>query len=70
MPVMLSRLSTAGFRLGNVLATHSGALVWASFLIVGLAVFDDYSVSMDEDRQRSNARANLRVILSPGEGSA
>ena len=41
-----------------------------SFLIVGLAVFDDYGVSMDEDRQRNNARANLRVMFWPGEGSA
>ena len=60
----MTRVGAPSFRLGNVLARHSGALICGLFLLVGLSILDDYGVSWDEDTQRRTARQNLRVIVS------
>ena len=53
----------------RALAPHWGALLaLALFLIVGLAVLDDYGVTPDESDQRSYAAANLTYLL--GEADA
>ena len=47
----------------KALAPHWGALfALALFLVVGLAVLDDYGVGADEPYQRSHIRANLRYV--------
>ena len=50
-------------RVGRVLAPHWGALLaLALFLIVGLAVLDDYGITNDEPLHRNVALATLRHI--------
>ena len=45
------------------LAPHWGALLaLALFLVVGLAVLDDYGVTVDESAQQWNVRANARFV--------
>ena len=58
----VSRMSPR-MRLRAALAPHWGALLGlALFLIAGLAVLDDYGVTVDEGPQRMNARANLGYL--------
>ena len=52
------------FRLGPLLATHSGALVCGLFLLVGLGVLDDYGVWADEGGPRRRAQNHLRYLVS------
>ena len=52
------------------LAPHRGALLGlALFLIVGLAVLDDYGVHADESAQRQTAEANLRYLADGDVGA-
>ena len=57
----LSGVNRAAAR--NFLIVHSGLLICALFLLVGLATAGDYSVSPDETNQRRIAQANLDYIL-------
>ena len=51
----------------KALAPHWGALLALTlFLVVGLAVLDDYGVSIDETTQRRIARANLDYLANGG----
>ena len=52
------------FRLGPVLARHSGALVCALLLSVGLCVLDDYGISWDEEEHRQHMQKSFRAIIS------
>ena len=55
------RLRTAA----QALARHWGALAaLALFLIAGLAILDDYGVTVDEPEQRQSAHANLDYLAS------
>ena len=47
----------------HFLAAHSGLIVCALFLLVGLALAGDYGVNYDEYDQRQIARGNLNYIL-------
>ncbi len=47
----------------NFLAIHSGLLICALFLLVGLALAGDYGINQDEHHQRSIAAVNLQYIL-------
>lgn len=67
MSAALSGLSSVSRRLGNCLATYSGALVCGIFLVVGLGVLDDYGVSWDEGIRRRPAHETLRAIVSGDE---
>ena len=49
--------------LPNFLARHSAIIALAAFAIVGVAVLDDYGVSVDSEYQRDNAIAWLDYIL-------
>ena len=50
-------------RLFKALAPHRGALLaLALFLIVGLAVLDDYGVTLDEPTQRQTVQASLGYV--------
>ena len=50
-------------RVGRALAPHWGALLaLALFLVVGLAVLDDYGVAIDESLHRGVALAKIRYI--------
>ena len=51
----------------NFLIVHSGLLVCALFLLVGLVVAGDYGLSADEDDQRLIVRGNLDYILGQGD---
>ena len=51
----------------NFLIVHSGLLICALFLLVGLGTAGDYSVSPDETNQRRIAQANLDYILGQGD---
>ena len=56
----------AGPRAGmKALAPHRGALLaLALFLIVGLAILDDYGVTTDEPIQRQTVQASLRYVAN------
>ena len=51
----------------NFLTGHGGLLICALFLLVGLAMAGDYSVSPDETNQRGIAQANLDYILGQAD---
>ncbi len=51
----------------NFLIVHSGLLICALFMLVGLATAGDYSVSPDETNQRRIAQANLDYILGQAD---
>ena len=59
-PLLADRRRAAAL---NFLIVHSGLLICALFLLVGLGTAGDYSVSPDEASQRRTARANLEYIL-------
>ena len=46
----------------NFLIPHSGLIICALFLLVGLALAGDYGIHKDEPFQRSTAQANLNYI--------
>ena len=62
---LLSGVNRAAAR--NFLIVHSGLLICALFLLVGLATAGDYSVSPDETNQRRIAQANLDYILGQAD---
>ena len=54
----------------RALAPHWGALLaLALFLIVGLAVLDDYGVTTDESAQRGIANSNIRYLANDDLGA-
>ena len=57
------QLSGKGPAALNFLAIHSGLLICALFLLVGLATAGDYGAVSDEEIQRQTAAANLDYIL-------
>ena len=52
----------------NFLIPHSGLLVCALFLLVGLALAGDYGIHKDELFQRRTAQANLNYIRGQADG--
>ena len=50
----------------NFLAVHSGPIICALFLLMGLALAGDYGIGTDELPQRQIATANLNYILGQG----
>ena len=64
-PLMTPARRLLRSRVGRALAPHWGALLaLALFLIVGLAVLDDYGVTTDESPQRGIANSNLRYLAN------
>ena len=59
IPPQLAGGSRAAF---NFLITHSGLIVCALFLLVGLVLAGDYGIGRDEMQQRSNALGSLNYI--------
>ena len=47
----------------HFLMRHSGVIVLALLLMVGIIVLDDYGVTVDEDDQRRTAIANIDLIM-------
>ena len=50
----------------NFVAAHGGLLICALFLLVGLALAEDYGIAVDELPQRWIALANLNYLLGQG----
>ena len=50
----------------NFLIAHSGPIICALFLLMGLVLAGDYGIGTDELPQRQIATANLNYILSQG----
>ena len=63
-PLLADRRRAAAL---HFLTGHSGLLICALFLLVGLATAGDYSVSPDETNQRRIAQANLDYILGQAD---
>ena len=51
----------------NFLASHSGPIICAFFLLMGLVLVGDYGIGTDELPQRQIATANLNYILGQGD---
>ena len=51
----------------NFLAVHSGPIICALFLLMGLVLAGDYGIGTDELPQRQIATANLNYILGQGD---
>ena len=51
----------------NFVATRSGLILCALFLLVGLATAGDYGIGLDETIQRRIAQANLNYILGQAD---
>ena len=63
MKAQIDSLST----LANFLARHSAIIALAVFAIVGVGVFDDYSVTKDENWQRDIGIASFDYILGDAD---
>ena len=59
----MKKLADSPFPFAALLARHSAIVALAVFAIVGVFVFDDYSVGSDEDNQRVIGVASLDYIL-------
>ena len=64
MPIVRSRLSATGSRLGHFIASQSATLLCVIFLIVGLGVLDDYGISWDEEEYRQATKKSFQAVIS------